>query len=248
MADAEYRRLTPRPINLRLVDRKRCQVEGCAGDALARGLCGKHWQRWSRHGDPLARSKSPPLYGGCTLKGCDRPARSRWKDGTTMCAFHYLRMLLKGTAQDPKPPAPVNGLCVEEGCRKPIRSKEGQHCETHYYRIRRENLKGDAKYLDQQRRSRQARRAREVAAFVETVSPAEVMRRDKWICHLCEKMIPKALPHPAPLSGTLDHVIPLARGGLHSYANIKAAHLVCNLAKGAKTTEEVRRGASLSKF
>lgn len=30
-----------------------CSVDGCASDALARGWCSRHWQRWKRNGDPL---------------------------------------------------------------------------------------------------------------------------------------------------------------------------------------------------
>lgn len=33
---------------------------------------------------------------------------------------------------------------------------------------------------------------------------------------------------------TLDHVVPLARGGEHSYRNVKLAHPLCNSRKGAK--------------
>jgi 5-methylcytosine-specific restriction endonuclease McrA len=33
----------------------------------------------------------------------------------------------------------------------------------------------------------------------------------------------------------IDHVIPLARGGEHSYANAQAAHGPCNMRKGATT-------------
>lgn len=35
---------TPRP----------CRIEGCIRPHLARGLCGAHYHRWERHGDPLA--------------------------------------------------------------------------------------------------------------------------------------------------------------------------------------------------
>ena len=60
------------------------------------------------------------------------------------------------------------------------------------------------------------------------------MQRDKWICHLCRLKIPKKAVWPNGLFGTLDHVMPLARGGLHSYANVKAAHLRCNCSKNDK--------------
>jgi 5-methylcytosine-specific restriction endonuclease McrA len=32
----------------------------------------------------------------------------------------------------------------------------------------------------------------------------------------------------------LDHIVPLARGGEHSYANTQPAHPTCNRRKGAK--------------
>src|SRR5699024_281803 len=31
----------------------RCSIAGCEKDALARGWCPKHYQRWRAHGDPL---------------------------------------------------------------------------------------------------------------------------------------------------------------------------------------------------
>jgi 5-methylcytosine-specific restriction endonuclease McrA len=36
------------------------------------------------------------------------------------------------------------------------------------------------------------------------------------------------------LSGTLDHIIPLAKGGDHTYENIKLAHMICNSYKSDK--------------
>ncbi|UQE74223.1 sigma-70 region 4 domain-containing protein [Gordonia sp. PP30] len=33
---------------------RRCEVVGCGREHRARGYCGTHWQRWRKHGDPLA--------------------------------------------------------------------------------------------------------------------------------------------------------------------------------------------------
>jgi hypothetical protein len=33
---------------------------------------------------------------------------------------------------------------------------------------------------------------------------------------------------------SIDHMIPVVRGGLHSWKNVKLAHVGCNASKGAK--------------
>jgi hypothetical protein len=41
------------------------------------------------------------------------------------------------------------------------------------------------------------------------------------------------LRHPDRMSVSLDHVVPLSRGGSHSWENVRCAHLSCNVAKGS---------------
>ena len=36
-----------------------CSIEGCTAPVLAKGLCGKHYMRVYRHGDPTVRMKRP---------------------------------------------------------------------------------------------------------------------------------------------------------------------------------------------
>lgn len=65
------------------------------------------------------------------------------------------------------------------------------------------------------------------------VDYSKILDRDGWVCHLCGY----------PIAGLedlhFDHVIPLAKGGPHSMANIRPAHAKCNLRKGAKLLEEL---------
>jgi 5-methylcytosine-specific restriction endonuclease McrA len=44
--------------------------------------------------------------------------------------------------------------------------------------------------------------------------------------------VDKALTYPDLMSQSLDHVVPLAEGGLHTYANTRIAHLTCNITRG----------------
>lgn len=43
----------------------------------------------------------------------------------------------------------------------------------------------------------------------------------------------------APMSASVDHIVPLSRGGEHSMANVQCAHLSCNSSKGDQTIEEI---------
>lgn len=83
-------------------------------------------------------------------------------------------------------------------------------------------------------KSRRKRRAMELEAFVEDVDMDVLLERDGWVCGICNGDIPKSATYPDLLSPSLDHVVPLARGGKHEYANAQAAHYGCNSAKQDK--------------
>ena len=71
--------------------------------------------------------------------------------------------------------------------------------------------------------------------------------RDKPDCHICGQAINYTLPHLDPMSFVVDHVIPLAKGGLDIMENKKAAHRACNSTKRARLVAPiVRRSGTLS--
>jgi hypothetical protein len=80
-----------------------------------------------------------------------------------------------------------------------------------------------------------ARRAKIRGSRVERVDPLKVFERDGWRCHICR------CPTPKRLRGTyldkapeLDHVMPLALGGSHTWGNVACACRACNQSKGAR--------------
>ncbi|MBF6315035.1 HNH endonuclease [Nocardia farcinica] len=75
-------------------------------------------------------------------------------------------------------------------------------------------------------------------AFVANVSPRKVFERDRWKCHLCKRKVRRSAVVPHPLAPTIDHVIPLAKGGTHEPANCATAHYQCNSAKGDRDAGE----------
>ena len=86
------------------------------------------------------------------------------------------------------------------------------------------------------RATNQVRRAIKYNVTIEKVLPTDVFIRDKWVCGICSSKINKKLKWPHPKSISLDHVIPLIKGGDHAMANCQAAHLECNVCKQATIT------------
>lgn len=78
-----------------------------------------------------------------------------------------------------------------------------------------------------------ARRAKVRSAnAAEIVVSRVVFERDGWMCWLCSEPLDRMARHPSPLAPTLDHVVPVSKGGPHTYANIRAAHSRCNMKRG----------------
>ena len=60
-----------------------------------------------------------------------------------------------------------------------------------------------------------------------------------WVCIVCDNIIDKNVRWPDPMSATLEHVIPLGRGGTHTWDNVAPAHLLCNGFKGDELDEDL---------
>lgn len=79
------------------------------------------------------------------------------------------------------------------------------------------------------RRASDARRRSSIELTqVEHVSTLRVAKRDDWTCSICKQ------PGVTRATWSLDHVIPLSKGGSHTYGNIRLAHRVCNSRKNNK--------------
>lgn len=66
------------------------------------------------------------------------------------------------------------------------------------------------------------------------------IKRHRPPCGICEGQIDYSLPHLDPMSYVVDHVIPLARGGVDDLSNKQAAHRSCNRTKSDKLADEIR--------
>lgn len=66
----------------------------------------------------------------------------------------------------------------------------------------------------------------------ERFSATGIYERDGWHCRLCGEIVDRSLPCLHPDAPTIDHIIPISRGGKHIRANVQLAHRKCNVRKG----------------
>lgn len=73
---------------------------------------------------------------------------------------------------------------------------------------------------------------RAIMARGEHINHTEVFDAHEWICHLCGGSIDRRATRDDWLRVTLDHVVPLSKGGEHVRSNVRPAHWKCNMEKG----------------
>lgn len=61
----------------------------------------------------------------------------------------------------------------------------------------------------------------------------------QWVCGICGRPVDKTLRFPHPMSATVDHIIPVDKGGaLSDMDNLQLAHFSCNRQKSDKLAEK----------
>lgn len=88
------------------------------------------------------------------------------------------------------------------------------------------------------RAQRRIKRARKRKVADEVVELEQVASRDRWVCQLCGKRVCRQAVYHR--QATLDHIIPMSRGGRHSYQNCQLTHFDCNSKKHNKVGGQQR--------
>lgn len=88
----------------------------------------------------------------------------------------------------------------------------------------------------------QARRARDRIKTVKRqgyrsnylVTHEEIAKRDNYTCQICNEPVDMSLPRTSRFGATLDHIMPISKGGTDTLENLQLSHWVCNNRKSDK--------------
>ena len=79
------------------------------------------------------------------------------------------------------------------------------------------------------------KRARKYGVYYDaSVTRKKIVSRDKCTCQICGGVCDpndKRWGSFGPMFPTIDHIIPLAKGGTHTWSNCQCAHVICNSEK-----------------
>lgn len=202
-----------------------CEVEGCERTGIRR-MCEMHILR-RRRGVPAEGNPKPePKPKACvipwaTCEQCGAPYVRR--HGRLHCLKR--RVSKQGLEYiDGYVPLPDREATCRECCGT-FSVRQGEWTPQRCPPCRK------ARMRDQKQDQKHRRRVRRSDATVEVVYRRKVYERDGWQCGICHRPLKRDAVVPHPLAATLDHIVPLAGGGEHSYANVQAAHFRCNSRK-----------------
>lgn len=216
------------PRSPRVVGVEPCTIAGCGDVQVARGWCSAHYTRWRRYGDPLHRF-GWEVVGGCRVcPRCrvDKPL-SDFASNDSYCKHCAAAMMREVRAINPPPRRGklVDLTCDCCGVEFVGDGRRSRYCSVECFEAFKH--RANWKHLN-------TRRARLRDALVEPFDRLEIFERDGWVCQLCGMPVDRAARFPAPMSASLDHIIPISRGGTHEPGNAQCSHLHCNIVKAAR--------------
>ncbi len=115
-----------------------CAIESCKREAVVRGWCRSHYERWRRDG---STHEELPIRG--EFRVCRAPSCQRESNSLGYCQAHYVRFKAGKSFDKPlryfNPEGPI---CKVKGCTKDAKSRG--YCGLHYHRWYREGVPGEA--------------------------------------------------------------------------------------------------------
>lgn len=198
-----------------------CSIEGCQRAAVSRNLCGMHACRRDRYGDPIIRKKAANGEVNsvpCAADGCDRFGAAT-HEGVIYCNVHIYRVKTHGDPHTVKKLG--NGKSTPEHEKAKAKVRHRRYLATPHGRLR-------ACFNAAKARARAGGCCYETGITKDVFLALDAQTK----CGICGR---EFVPGEAR---TIDHIIPLARGGANAPANLQMTHPSCNFSKNDKLPDE----------
>ena len=212
----------------------KCAVLHCESFAYKTNMCNAHYSK------TMYKPKKEFLINCIFCKKEFYTKRTNTKFCSTNCAQTF-RARLNGVE-----PKKLIATCVCKQCNVEYKPKKGDrttfcsrecslkymtvHGKTKFYKISLDNAK-------------QRRKKRIKNNGYETINKIKVFDRDNWRCHICGCKTPKEKKGTYEMNAPeLDHIVPLAAGGSHTYANVSCACKRCNIKKSSRSFGQLNFG------
>lgn len=226
-------------VSLSALRRKPVGTRSCG--CLAKEIAAKRRKEDARHGMYKTRTYSSWHHMKQRCKSNDPRQRPYYLDrGITVCErwASSFEAFVEDMGVCPSPIHSIDRIDNDKGY-------EPDNCR---WATPKEQSQNRRVVRDAKKRREEARRARDHARRVfertglgsEKFSAKEIFERDGWRCQICGKKVRRDVHGRHPLAASLDHIVPIARGGTHSRRNAQTSHLQCNIRKQATRSGQLR--------
>jgi len=222
-----------------------CFIEGCSKKPLAQGMCNRHYTLYKIHGDPEGGRYVYKIRKAITHE-----------DGTRTCSQCEQRLPISEFHKDKAATDGRRSKCkscrlnlVKDWYQDNIQERRTKANSRRKENVEVERQKDNERYeRDREKRIALAtehshrRKARKLNTVVEKgISVLSLKKRHGTKCHYCEKEMDFSKGVGRKFNNdmaTIEHLIPLARGGEHTFLNTVLACRFCNISRGAKSQED----------
>lgn len=220
-------------------ERGACAVDGCESPAAAREWCNKHYIRWQKFGDPAHEVDERRNTRIVDLPNGDRVCTD-CQEAKPLTEYHKDKRGLRGH----------RGIC--KSCRGKYMNgyyRENREQKLQYEVDRRLNNLEHIRNLDNLRYQRDKDKRIELATQHSHIRRARILGRelDRGItvlklrklygdrCPYCQVRLDFKAGKKGdynPKRASIEHLIPISKGGTHTWDNCVLACMGCNLSRG----------------